>query len=159
MHPEELQETIDRSYAKATPFTKKILGEPMNAAKTIRFINEKRDGILAIVKPSGRPQVSWTLLAYLDGKLYITEDPESLAYRSLLKHPEMAVAITDHSKGIFIEGTAKMIGAASKLRSTLIARIEGWSESQKHTGRWLPSDYKGYVFEITIKKVLTYDPI
>ncbi len=158
MYAPELQRIIDRSYAKATRFTKKVLGKPMTAKETIDFINEKKDGILGCIKASGKPHTSWILLIYFDGKLYTTESPRSLAYRNLVRYPYVAIAVTDHSKGVFIEGTAKSIGTAARLRSHLLARIEAWSEDQRHTGRWLPANYAGYVFEITIQKLLTYNP-
>ncbi len=158
MDIKELQKIIERSYAKATPFTRKILGKPMTATEAIDFINKNKDGILATVKTSGKPHTSWKLLVYFEGRLYTTENPQSLAYRNLIKNPYVAIAITNHSKGVFIEGIAKPIGTAAELRSTLLARIESWSEDQRHTGRWLPRSYEGYVFEIKIQKLLTYNP-
>jgi nitroimidazol reductase NimA-like FMN-containing flavoprotein (pyridoxamine 5'-phosphate oxidase superfamily) len=158
MHAHELQKIIDRSYANATPFTKKVLGKPMTAEETIDFINEKRDGILASVKASGKPHISWQLLAYLEGKLYAGLDRQPLAYRNLMERPDAAIAITDHSKGVFIEGTVRVIGTAAELRSSLLARIEGWSEDQRHTGRWLPKNFRGDIIEIKIQKLLTYNP-
>lgn len=155
---QELQKLIEQSYAKATPFTRKTLGKIMTAEETIEFINEKKDGILASVKASGKPHISWKLVIYFEGKLYTTENSRSLAYRNLTKNPYVAMAITDHSKGVFIEGIAKPMGTTAELRSTLLARIVAWSESQRHTGRWLPLNYEGYVFEIRIQKILTYNP-
>ncbi len=130
----------------------------MTASEVIEFVNRKKDGILASVKASGKPHVSWVLLAYLDCRLYTTQSPLSVAYRNLLERPRVAIAITVSSTGVFIEGRARSLGTADKLRSTGLARIEVWSEAHRRTGRWLPSDYEGYVFEITIQRILTYNP-
>lgn len=125
---------------------------PLKSEVVAKIINLREHmSFMATVGKDGRPHISWDLFAYWNDTLYTCSTPRSVSYWNLRRSGDVAIAITNTTgtMATFIEGKARLLGTATKLKQ-LVSDIE-----KGVPGFRMPS-YDRSIFEIKPQKVFTY---
>lgn len=147
-----LQSVIDKTYARASPHSKKIFGKPMSSEDVAKIINLKEHmSFMATVNRDGKPHILWDLFAFWKDTLYTCSTPRSVSYWNLRRSGNVAILITgsEGDRAVFIEGEARQLGPATELKQ-LISHIE------KGVPGFRMPDYDRSIFEIKPQRVFTY---
>jgi hypothetical protein len=92
------------SLRRSKSFTQSIMPHNMTATDIVRFIIEEGNAIIATFRKNGSPQTAWNPAAYVENKLYIYANPNSVCYENLIRDPRLSFAITSPDKAVFTEG-------------------------------------------------------
>jgi nitroimidazol reductase NimA-like FMN-containing flavoprotein (pyridoxamine 5'-phosphate oxidase superfamily) len=159
MAHEALQQLIDQSMQRATPFTRSIMPKTMTATEVVSFINGGKSAVIATVRKNGSPHTAWNPIAYIEEKLYTYGDPSSVFYKNAKRGGQVAIAVTSGDKAVFIEGRTVEVAKINKVIETLLSKIRSTVKD------WIPdSSYnyasleecQGSIFEINIGRILSY---
>ena len=145
-----LQAVIDRSLAGASPLTRELFDEHMDAPALRDFINEVASATVATVGPNGRPHAALTLVACSNsGDVYIAVNPRSALSRNLKGSPFVALTVDASEHGLMAQGEAELVGLAPNLRATILPELDALMAR----GRWVPSDWDGAVYRLALERI------
>lgn len=156
---EALQQLIDQSLEKSTPFSRSIMPKTMTANEIVSFVNAEKSAVIATVRKNGSPHAAWNPIAYVDEKLYTYGDPNSAFYKNVKRDGRVALTITSGNKAAFIEGRAVEIARVNEVIDTLLADIRAIVKN------WIPDSSYNYasleecrasIFEVKISRILSY---
>ncbi len=63
----------------------------------------------ATSRPDGRPHLAPVWFVWVDGKIYIATDPDSVKVRNLAQNPQVVVALEDGTHPVIAEGMVRHI--------------------------------------------------
>jgi hypothetical protein len=91
-----LQEVLDRSFERATPFTRSLFeADRWDAEQVASFINAQRNMTIASVTGGGDPHAVVVIAACLDEQVHFTVAVGSLLHRCLRQRPSIAFSVCD----------------------------------------------------------------
>ena len=145
-----LQAVIERSLAGASPLTKELFDEHMDAPALRDFINQVASATVATVGRDDRPHASLTLVACSNsGDLYIAVNRRSALSRNLKRSPYVAITVDASEHGLMAQGKAVLAGMAPDLRETLMPELDAIMAR----GRWVPVDWDGAVYRLELTRI------
>lgn len=128
-----LAQVMEETLAKANEHTRNVFSaRPLTARQVHALVRAQPTVMLATVKRDGKPHVSLTGMATVNGKLYLGQSRAYAAFRNLRANPSVAVVVATGGWGrhVQIEGQARLLGARDR-RNKAIAAAErkqhGWS--------------------------------
>ena len=131
----------------------------MNAQEVVSLINKEKSVILATVRKNVSPHISWSPVAYVDGKLYTYGDPQSIFYKNVKRDCRVSVAITSGNRPVFIEEDLYEVASVKEIMQSLLARI------LTEVKDWIPSNSYNYasfsecevsIFEVSTRRIISY---
>ena len=145
----ELQEALDRSIRRASPFTRSLFESVQwDAERVARFVNANRNVTVSTVTFAGEPHAAVVIGACVDEMIYFTVAPQSLLARNLAHTPHAAFTICDRSHAVMGKGVAVLV-TRSLDDPDLIARLAAATEQ----GVFTPAGWDGLVYRIEIERI------
>lgn len=110
-----LDAILKDSLGQASPHTKKVYSQnPLTASEVIELAKSRVLTLAATVRPDGRPHLSPTDLAVVDGVFYLGVDEATSRYRNLKVNSAVIIMLADESKRqAILEGNARFLDMKS----------------------------------------------
>ena len=104
---------------------------PLTASEVIEMANSRVLTLAATVRPDGRPHLSPTDFAAVDGIFYLGVDEATARYRNLKQNPAITVMLAgDRTRQAILEGNAVFLDMKSGIAKRVL-------EAQKKKYGWV----------------------
>jgi PPOX class probable F420-dependent enzyme len=107
----------ESSFSRASESTRRAYppDRRMDGGTLFEFLARRRGGILATVRPDGRPQAAPVGYGLVGSRFVFASLSEAARVRNLRHHPHVSLVVTeeygDERSVVIVDGTARLVGA------------------------------------------------
>ena len=149
MSLQSLQQALDLSLERATPFAKSLFeGNTWTADEVQDFANAVGSITLATIDAQGRPHAAPLIGGCMDGTLLCSVSVDSAVLRHVRKDPNIAFTITGESHSVMGTGTARVRGHTSEL-----PEVGEALDADSKLGQLFHDTWDGFVYEIEVRRI------
>jgi len=112
-----LERIQESSFNRASESTRRAYPPErrMDGGTLFEFLARRRTGVLATVRPDGRPQASPVAYGLVGSRFVFGSTSEATRVRNLRHHPHVSLVVTeefgDSRSVVIVDGTARLVGA------------------------------------------------